>query len=120
MDIQKVLNDLDCLIQKQNIEKIPSFFEEKYVEAKKAEQWDALLILYNESMGFYRETGNYTKSIECAEKAIELAKEMGLSGSVAFATTLLNAANAYRAAGKSDRSLELYGQVFVIYEKDTC
>ena len=58
MDIQKVLNDLDCLIQEQNIEKIPSFFEEKYVEAKKAEQWDALLILYNESMGFYRETGN--------------------------------------------------------------
>ena len=118
MDIQKVLNDLDCLIQKQNIEKIPSFFEEKYVEAKKEEQWDALLILYNESMGFYRETGNYTKSIECAEKAIELAKEMGLSGSVAFATTLLNAANAYRAAGKSDRSLELYGQVFAIYEKE--
>jgi len=118
MDIQKVLEELDCFIQEQKIEKIPSFFEEKYDEAKKAEQRDALLILYNESMGFYREIGNYAKSIECAELAIELAKEMGLSGSVAFATTLLNAANAYRAAGKAERSLELYNQVFAIYEKE--
>ena len=30
MDIQKVLEELDCFIQEQNIEKIPSFFEEKY------------------------------------------------------------------------------------------
>ena len=44
MDIQKVLEELDCFIQEQNIEKIPSFFEEKYVEAKK--QSSGMLCLF--------------------------------------------------------------------------
>ena len=42
---------------------------------------------------------------------------MHLEGSVSYATTLLNAANAHRAAGLLQESLELYRQVFPVYEK---
>lgn len=118
MDIQNVLKELDCLVKEQRTEEIPSFFDEKCLEAEGAEQFDALLILYNEEMGFYRETGNYKKSIEASEKAMVLAEQMGITGSVPYATTLLNAANAHRAAGLPDKSLELYARVFEIYEKE--
>jgi len=117
MDIQNILAELDQLIKNQNIEQIPAFLDKKCIEAQKAEQLDALLMLYNEAMGFYRETGKYEKSIEAAERAMELAMQMGLAGSVPYATTLLNAANAHRAAGLLEKSLALYTQVMEIYEK---
>lgn len=117
MDIGEVLGKLDDLFLEQNLEKIESFLEENRDTAEKEEDFGSLLILYNETIGFYRETGKYEQSVAMCHKALELASNMHLEGSVSYATTLLNAANAHRAAGLLQESLELYRQVFPVYEK---
>lgn len=117
MDISEVLSKLDELFMEQSPEKIESFLTTHQEEAKKEEDFGSLLILYNETIGFYRETGKYAQSVELCHKALELASAMQLEGSVSYATTLLNAANAHRAAGLLQESLDLYMQVFPVYEK---
>lgn len=82
------------------------------------EQDDACLLqLLNELMGYYRETSQVENSYHMAEQAISLAERMGLAASIPYATTLLNAANAYRAGGRLEDSLELYLQVREVYDK---
>ena len=117
MDITHVLSKLDDLFLEQNLVKIEDFLQEQRKMAQEEQDFGSLLILCNETIGFYRETGEYKKSVEMCRKALKLASNMKLEGSVAYATTLLNAANAHRAAGLLQESLDLYMRVFPVYEK---
>jgi tetratricopeptide (TPR) repeat protein len=49
-------------------------------------------------------------------EAMVLMDEMGIQDTIPYATTLLNAANGFRAAGLLQESLELYNKVKPIYE----
>ncbi len=117
MDISQVLSKLDDLFLEQDLGKIEDFLQEQRKQAKEEQDFGALLILCNETIGFYRETGEYDKSVRMCHEAFALASSMKLEGSVAYATTLLNAANAHRAAGLLQESLDFYMQVFPVYEK---
>ena len=74
-----------------------------------------LLQMLNELIGYYRETSQAALSYKYADKAIEVLGWMKLEGSIPYATTLLNIANAYRAGGRLEDSLSTYEQVAVIY-----
>lgn len=115
MDINQVTKELDALFDQGKVDEIPQFLESHIAQAIEAGAKDVLLTLYNEIIGFYRETGQYELSIENCHKAIALMDEMGIQDTIPYATTLLNAANAYRAAGLLQESLELYNKVRPIY-----
>ena len=66
MDISMVLNELDELFMEQDLEKIDTFLRESREQAEAEQDLGALLILYNETIGFYRETGNYKPAALCA------------------------------------------------------
>ena len=77
---------------------------------------DALLLqILNELIGHYRETGEWEKAFEISDRAVMIAGSLFPECSVPYATTLLNAASMYRAAGKLDTSLEMYRKVELIY-----
>lgn len=99
MDINQVTGELDALFAQEKIDEIPQFLESHIAQAIREDAKDVLLTLYNEIIGFYRETGQYDQSIENCHKAIALMDEMGIQDTIPYATTLLNAANAHRAAG---------------------
>ena len=65
-----VLNELDELFMEQDLEKIDTFLRESREQAEAEQDLGALLILYNETIGFYRETGNYKHSIAYCHKAL--------------------------------------------------
>ncbi|MDE7205125.1 MAG: DUF4125 family protein [Lachnospiraceae bacterium] len=115
MDIIQVTEELDALFAREKIDEIPQFLESHIVQAIEEGAEDVLLTLYNEIIGFYRETGQYDLSIDNCHKAIALMDDMGIQDTIPYATTLLNAANAHRAAGLLQESLELYNQVKPIY-----
>ena len=115
MDINQVTGELDALFAQEKIDEIPQFLESHIAQAIREDAKDVLLTLYNEIIGFYRETGQYDQSIENCHKAIALMDEMGIQDTIPYATTLLNAANAHRAAGLLQESLELYNRVRPIY-----
>ncbi|MDE7477618.1 MAG: tetratricopeptide repeat protein, partial [Lachnospiraceae bacterium] len=115
MDINQVTQELDELFTQERINEIPQFLESHIAQAIEEDAKDVLLTLYNEIIGFYRETGQYELSIENCHKAIALMDNMGIQNTIPYATTLLNAANAHRAAGLLQESLDLYSRVRPIY-----
>ena len=70
----------------------------------------ARLSILNELLGLYRSTGRHDDGAAIAEQAIALADEMGLEGTDAYATTLINVGTAHRAAGRYPEALEAYGR----------
>ena len=95
---------------------------EKLLEQALAEAYgnqyflDAVPIL-NELIGYCRETSQVERSYQYAEEVQEILQNLGLEGSLHHGTTLLNIANAYRAGGRLEDSLEKYNQVAAIYEE---
>lgn len=115
MNLNQVMTELDQLFTQERINEVPQFLEEHIEQAQAEGENDVMLTLYNECIGFYRETGQYDKALENGDKAMALMEKMGLKGTMPYATTLLNIANAKRASGHLQESLELYNQVRPIY-----
>lgn len=117
MDINQVLDELDALFAAEKTGEIEDFLSSAIAQSRAEDNQEAELILYSELIGFYRETGQYDKSVSCCNKAIALMEEMRIEGTLPYATVLLNIANAYRAAGLLSESLEFYNRVLPVYEQ---
>ncbi len=118
MSIEKILEELDMLFRENRLDEIEDFLVRNEAEAEKEGDFGARLSILNELVGFYREMTRYENACETAAKAVKVAKEAGLAGSVAYGTTLINAANAYRAAGRFEESEEAYDKAWVIYDRE--
>lgn len=117
MNIEGILAQVDLLFEENRGLDAEKLLQDS-IAAAEAEQDDgSLLQLQNEILGYYRETSNREKVFLFAEQAIKQAKRMGLEGTIPYATTLLNVANAYRACGKLQESREYYEQVEKIYRE---
>lgn len=117
MDINAVLEQVDKFYESNQGAEAEKLLLESAAGAAKEQDDGSLLQLLNELLGYYRETGQKEASFQIADKAVSLALDMGLENSLPYATTLLNVANAYRAGGAADKSLECYLKVQEIYEK---
>lgn len=78
--------------------------------AENAGDLPGLLAVLNETMGFYRSRSRHRDNQWIIQRAIELALRMGLEGTEAWTTTLINAATSQRAAGNHEQAEELYEQ----------
>lgn len=117
MNINQILNQLDHLFKSQQIEKVEKFLLDNIHEAKCECNQGILITLLNELIGYYRDVTEYDKSINVCKEAMELLNSLSLQGTIPYATTLQNVANALRAAGQLEASKKYYDQVFRIYEE---
>lgn len=116
MDINEFVAGLDILFDEGRLDEVEDYFEDWKKRAAEEDDKAGLVMILNEMMGFFRETSQYEKSIASSEQAIQLMKEMGMENTLPYATTLLNSANALRAAGKLEQSAAYYAQVFALFE----
>ena len=117
MNIQNVLSQVDIFFGENRGKEAEKLLQDSVVQAVQEGDDNSLLQLLNELIGYYRETGQAEEAFQMASQAIAQAKRMGLEDTVPFATTLLNAANAYRAGGRLQESLVTYQKVQEIYGK---
>lgn len=117
MNIQEIISQIDKLLEENKREDAEKLMQESIARAVAERDDSSLLRLLNELLGFYRETGRHEEAYLIADRAIAQAERMGLAGTIPYATTLLNAANAYRAGGRLEESLEKYLQVQEIYRR---
>lgn len=117
MDIQEILKQLDTLFAERRIGEIEDYLQGCLQRAMEVGDFHSAITLTNELIGFYRDTSQYDKSVFYCEQVLAFMKKLNLEGSVPYATTLLNVANAYRAAGKLQESFETYQEVFAIYNQ---
>lgn len=117
MELEKILQELDRLFANYQVDKVEYFLKQQIDKAQREQEDDIAVALMNELIGHFRETGESDKSLEACAEVLRLMKQMGLEGGVAYATTLLNIANAYRAAGKLEESMVQYRTVQMLYER---
>lgn len=117
MNMEQVLEQLDELFAQHRVDQVESFLLHRINEATAEKDTGSLITLLNEIIGHYRETGEFEKSISCCRQVLILMDQAGLKGSVAYATTLLNVANACRAAGLLRESMAYYQEVKAVYEE---
>ena len=115
MDIQDILKRVDALLEQNRGEEAEQLMLESLTQAVSEQDDNVLLQLLNELLSFYRETSRVQDADRIARQAIAQAERMGLQGTVPYATTLLNVANAYRAGGRFRESLEYYLEVQELY-----
>lgn len=118
MNINQILKQLDELFARHQIEQVEHFLLENIENARRLGDTGSVITLLNELIGHYREMGEGDKSIICCRQVLKLMEEAGYKGTVAYATTLLNVANACRAAGLLRESMIYYQEVRSIYEKE--
>lgn len=117
MDISVVLEKLDGLLAEQKREEAESYMLAQTQLALQEGDLSTVLTLLNELVGFYRSVGKHEQALGMAAQAVKLLEQIGMKGTVPYATTLLNMATAFRAAGKPNEALILYEQTKEIYEE---
>ncbi|MBQ9438559.1 MAG: tetratricopeptide repeat protein [Lachnospiraceae bacterium] len=116
MDIKETLKKLD-LLYKTDRPGVEPFLTGCIMKAEQEKDYESLVSLYNEGIGFYRDRGRFGECRRCCEGAKEALSKLGMEGSVPYATTLLNIATAYRAFGNLEEPEGIYSEVSEIYGK---
>ncbi len=117
MKLAEILQQIDEYYGQNRGVEAEALMRESIARAVQEQDDESLLPLLNELLGYYRETSQVEASYGIAEQAIKQAKRMGLEGSLPYATTLLNVANAYRAGGRLQDSMDCYVAVRGVYEQ---
>lgn len=118
MDIQRILAQVDEFFEQNKGQEAEELMQQSIVQAVREEDDGSLLQLLNELLSYYRETSQRENAYSIAAQAVAQAKRMGLEGTIPYATTLLNVANAYRACGRLEESLDYYVQAQGIYSRE--
>lgn len=116
MDINAFFAQLDDFFAKNQIEKVDPFLRDSLELAKEEKDYGAYISICNEMIGFYRSVSEFKKAFDTAEDVLLLLEELQMDRTEHFATTLLNAATAYRAAGNYKQAYVYYEQALQIYE----
>ncbi|MBD5534105.1 MAG: DUF4125 family protein [Lachnospiraceae bacterium] len=116
MRTEEIINKLDRLLTENKGQEAQQLLEESIRQAIEEADDNALLTLINEMIGYMRETSQVEGSYHYANAALNLMERMGIKGSMPYATTLLNIANAYRAGGRLTESMAYYEEVLKLYQ----
>lgn len=110
-DVNEFLSRLDAVFASRSAAtKAEPLLLDAMTDAENAGDFAGLLTVLNETMGFYRSQGRHQDNQWIIQRAIELALRLGLEGTEAWTTTLINAATSQRAAGNMEQAEDLYGQ----------
>ena len=115
MNIDKVLMEYDSMFGVSSMEQIMDFLTEKLDDALEEPDIFSAITLLNEIIGFCRDTSQNAKGEMYCGQLLSTLKKQGLEGSIEYATSLLNVANAYRAFGLFQKSEDLYLRTEEIY-----
>ncbi len=114
MNIAEVLKELDSLEYKD----FEGYLLKMMKQADQEHDMGSKITLLNEMIGFCRDSCQFNKTKIYSNELLTLLEDEKLKGTQAYATSLLNIANAYRASGDLEESLDFYKQAYAIYEKE--
>lgn len=117
MNIDAFYEELDSLFRTSQISKVEPYLLNQMVVANQEHDKNASLAIVNELIGFYRSQGRHSESLRVSEQALDLCRKEYILGTISHATTLLNAATAYRFAGQPEKAMELFRQAEEIYQQ---
>ncbi len=118
MDIHVILAEYDKMFGQYPLSEIEQFLADKIRLAKEKSENGVLFTLLNEMIGFCRDTTQKDKALSYCNELLLLMDSMGLKGSMEYATSLINVANAFRAFGLLKEAIKLFETVKMIYDQN--
>lgn len=115
MDVRECLRAYDALLESGRRQDAENYLKSCLEAAEAVGNKGAMLTFYNEMEGMYRTTGRAAAAAKISDRALELVRVMGLTGSMFHGTTLLNGATANRQAGNLSRALSMYQEAEQIF-----
>lgn len=116
MNVNDFVNGLNELYQENKLEEVEKWLEFWEVQAREKRDLGVLLVVLNEKMNYCKGMDNLEKGCDAFLEACGVIDVMGISGSVASATTLMNGAGLFWASGDCEKALKLYSQAEEVYE----
>ncbi|WP_062200669.1 tetratricopeptide repeat protein [Demequina salsinemoris] len=116
-DVEAMLRGLDRILADQDGPSAVPYLDDALAGARAAGDGGAVLTVLNEMMGLHRSLGAHDRSRQAADDALALVDRLGLKGSEAHATTLINVATARRAAGDLDDARVAYAEALTVAER---
>lgn len=117
MDINKVLIEYDNMFGVNSMSEIEEFLVGQIEKAREEHDYNSALSLMNEMMSLCRDTSQSAKGLHYCTCVEDMLVKLGLEGTVEYATSLINVANAYRAFGYYNKAESLFERVEVIYRE---
>lgn len=117
MDIQKVIEGLDALYADRKSEKVEDYLSANLEQALAERDVGSAITIINELIGFYRDASQYDKAQAYCEKLLPFMERAGLKDTIHYGTSCLNIANAYRASGNLETSLQYYQWCLISMKK---
>ena len=114
-DTGQFYKTLDGFFSSNDIEGAEKYLNDSLGFAASGGDAAGALIVLNEMMGFYRAAEKAQAAADSADQALKLAQAMHLPAGPDYATTVLNAATAYRCADRHMEALEMYSSVEKMY-----
>lgn len=114
LEIESFMKGLDALYQRGQPEQAEVYLLNGL---RQTEDKKAALVILNELIGYYRAVSRHEDCTRCVARALDLVRELGLEGTLDHATTLLNIATGFRAAGKYQQAEQDYLQALRIFEQ---
>lgn len=109
IDVVAVLAELDAIHSAGGgPERARAHLEQALARSRELGDEAGRLAVLNELMGHLRSVGEHEQAVAMADEALTLADRMGIAGTDAYATTLVNVATAQRAAGQLETAHEIY------------
>lgn len=118
MEISQILEQVDLLFDQNRAKEAEELLVSSLKQAKEEEDLFLCLQLLNELIGYYRQTSEKEKLLQVMEEALQTAEDLGLEGSIPYATTALNVANGYRSLGDLQNAEKYYGETEKIYAEE--
>lgn len=117
MNIDSILAEYDSMFGKYSLNEIEEFLLKNIEEAGAKSELQVLVSLLNETIGFYRDTLQKEKALKNCSFLNSVLSKLNLQGTIPYATSLLNIANAFRAFHLAKEAIALFEQVEQIYQK---
>lgn len=114
--VERILEKLDEYFNKKDFSAAERHLQYWLSEAEFTRDRQGRLTILNEQIGFYRKLRREPEAMTACSLALDAADELGLDGTASYATSLLNAATAYKAFGRAEEALPLYECAKEIYE----
>lgn len=116
-NLDSFLTKLDS-IYVENPQNLEDFLKSGLSTAKQLEDYNSILVILNELMGYYRVMSRPEDCDACIRQALQTADAMGIQGTANYATMLLNIGTAQRVMGRMQEAEEQYQKAFAIYSKE--
>ena len=117
IDVSRFINKLDEHLTQGDMKGAKECLLFWEGEAKRLGDERGLLTVLNESVGFFRRTGDKDSALSAVKESLLLVDKLDLSKSISGATVFINSATALSSFGQKEEALKLYDKAALCFEK---